>query len=109
MAREGKYKEEYGFVMGVDLANGKDYTVFSVSELEPEFVQFTNEAFCRREINQHKARKLWEKLRSRIPDSERRKFEVEWSHYMLGEFGAAWFGDEVNLIKKYFVIHKMVR
>jgi len=70
--------------------------------MEEIFIEFTNNVFCRRESNQHKAKILWERIKHEVPVAERKLFETEWNHYVMGEFEPNMFGVDINNLKKYF-------
>jgi hypothetical protein len=60
--------------------------------LKGQIEAFRNNAFCRREDNQRAARAIWDKIYVNFEENKRREFEIEWGHYMLGEFDADTFG-----------------
>jgi len=70
--------------------------------MESKFINFTNNVFCRRESNQHKARLIWEEIKYNAPEDKRRLFETEWNHYIRGEFDGKFFGQDINKLKPYF-------
>jgi len=49
------------------------------------FTEFRNNVFCRRDSNQHKAKKLWKEISSIMDNSDKTLFQTEWSHYMMGD------------------------
>jgi len=49
-----------------------------------EFEIFLNNIACRRETNQHKARKYWNIIKSNIPTELKSEFETDWIHYLQG-------------------------
>ena len=69
--------------------------------------EFRNNVFCRREINQHKADKLWREIKVLIPPVERQEFQGEWEHYLIGEITTDQFARHfvkyvLNPLKKRF-------
>ncbi len=70
--------------------------------MKDKFSEFTNNVFCRRASNQHKAKLLWKEIKYRVPADERRLFETEWNHYTMGEFEPDMFEMDINKIKEYF-------
>ena len=64
-----------------------------------QFSAFANNVFCRRQINQHKAKKLWKELKEIIPNNVASSFETEWNHYMMGEFDPNKFGLDIEILK----------
>jgi len=67
-----------------------------------KFIDFTNNVFCRRDSNQHKARLTWEEIKYDVPEDKRQLFETEWNHYLMGEFKPDMFGVDINILKQYF-------
>ena len=68
--------------------------------IDIKFSEFVNNVFCRRETNQHKAKKLWKELKEIIPTNAASSFETEWNHYMMGEFGSDKFGLDIEILKR---------
>jgi hypothetical protein len=65
--------------------------------------EFRNNVFCRRKSNQIKANKLWLKVSGNLSNSDKTLFEIEWSHYMIGELEPNEFSFYfTNHVKKYF-------
>lgn len=62
--------------------------------------EFINNVMCKRESNQHKAHLLWVDIRNGLSEEIVSKFEIEWSHYMLGEFESSEFARlDITMIK----------
>lgn len=53
--------------------------------MEEIFEEFRNNVFSRRESNQHKAEQLWEIINVNMDNNDKKLFEIEWGHYMMGE------------------------
>jgi hypothetical protein len=73
--------------------------------MNSNFTEFRNNVFCRRESNQHKAKKLWNEISKVMNDSDKTLFRTEWSHYMMGDCeldveGFSLFFNEY--VKKYY-------
>jgi len=67
------------------------------------FDDFRNNVFCRRESNQIKAEKLWEKISGILLNSDKVLFEIEWRHYIMGEINSDEFSFYITkYVKKYF-------
>ena len=67
------------------------------------FEEFRNNVFCRRDSNQHKARQLWKEINSIIAFKDRTLFQIEWSHFMMGELDADGFSLYFDkYVKKYY-------
>lgn len=67
------------------------------------FTEFRNNVFCRRETNQHKAKKLWKQVSSIMNNSDKILFQTEWSHYMMGELEPDCFSLYFDkYVKKYY-------
>ena len=67
------------------------------------FDEFRNNVFCRRDTNQHKARRLWKEISSIMNSSDKTLFETEWSHFMMGELDADGFSLYFDkYVKKYY-------
>ena len=43
---------------------------------------FRNEIYCRNDSNQHKAKKIWEKIKDQFDPKVARNFQIDWYHYM---------------------------
>jgi len=71
--------------------------------MQNKFNDFVNNVYCRRELNQHKAHKIWDEIKEIIPNNIRQLFEIEWNHYCMGEFESDKFGIDIEMIKSYFV------
>lgn len=56
-----------------------------------DFELFIDNILCRRETNQHKAKKYWHTIKDKIPDDLKSDFEVEWIHYLQGSLGIGAF------------------
>ena len=70
------------------------------------FEEFRNNVFCRREQNQHKATQLWKEISAIIDKSDKKLFETEWNHYMMGdcELDVDGFSNYFNkYVKKYYL------
>ena len=74
------------------------------STVKDQFIEFTNNVFCRREHNQRAAHQMWLLIRYRLPLDNQREFETEWNHYCKGEFDASKFSMDVERIKPYFMV-----
>lgn len=69
--------------------------------------EFEHNVFCRRESNQEKAYKLWEKIKIHLNEEDRNCFFTEWSHYrMTGYIEIFSFFYKVY-VKKYFIKDKI--
>lgn len=67
------------------------------------FFNFQNNVFCRRDHNQMKAKKIWEEIKLYLDKSDCNLFQIEWSHYLMGELDPKEFGIFYNkYIKKYY-------
>jgi hypothetical protein len=67
------------------------------------FEEFRNNVFCRRDSNQHKARQLWKEINSIIDFKDRTLFQIEWSHFIMGELDADGFSLYFDkYVKKYY-------
>lgn len=69
------------------------------------YEEFRNNVFCRNENNQHKAKKLWNQIKTIIDDSDKALFNTEWNHYMMGDMeldvnGFSLYFDKY--VKKYY-------
>lgn len=62
---------------------------------------FINNVFCRRESNQIKAKRLWNKIKenSTLNTKTITDFEIEWSHYLLGEYNPNDFAFFIQSLK----------
>lgn len=47
--------------------------------------EFRHNVFCRRTVNQDKAKKIWPLVKSIMTPSDINSFQIEWSHYLMGE------------------------
>ena len=63
-------------------------------------IYFRNDVFCRRESNQHSARKLWQEIKCKIPAKVASKFEIEWNHYCLSHIDRESFAEDVDMAGK---------
>ena len=61
--------------------------------------EFINNVFCRRDSNQHKARKFWNTKKQFLPPKVKSQFEIEWNHYLMGEFDGESFGEDIEKLK----------
>lgn len=75
------------------------------------FEEFRNNVFCRRTVNQDKAKELWELIKCFqdvnpkifMSTSDIQQFEIEWSHYLMGELTPEEFGTVFKKhIQKYY-------
>jgi len=74
-------------------------------EFNKLFLGWRNNVFCRRDSNQIKSRKLWLKINQRINSSDIKSFQIEWSHFIMGEFDANVFSLYFDKhVKKYYKI-----
>lgn len=76
-----------------------------VKPIEDKLNEFINNVMCRRIPNQQKARNLWGELSAYIEPSFKNEFEIEWSHYMLNEWGdesPKMFSVDISKLKDYF-------
>ena len=67
-----------------------------------KFNDFINNVYCRRESNQHKARKLWDEIEHCFPDKIKTIFKTEWNHYYMNEFNSDKFGIDIEILKTNF-------
>ena len=67
-----------------------------------QFEIFRNEVFCRHDSNQRRAIKIWNTINGCLPDEMKQLFEVEWYHYLHGEFKPELFGSDLRKIEQYF-------
>jgi hypothetical protein len=68
--------------------------------------QFINLAMCNREINQHKAMKLWPQIEARLEPGFARLFRSEWNHFQIGHITSEQFAaNEMKDLKEAFYAH----
>ena len=71
-----------------------------IVEQTNEFHEFRNNVFCRREDNQHKAKKSWNMINKCMSNNDKMLFEIEWNHFMMGEL-------DIDDFTFYFTKHVM--
>ncbi len=68
-------------------------------EIVQQLNEFRNEALCRHEPNQHKARKIWKLLKPKLTTQEVTSIEDDWSHYTVDICRETeYFGDTIKAI-----------
>ena len=85
-----------------NLNNDETQTLNIPVVMQSKFNDFVNNVYCRRDSNQHKAKKLWNEIEMLIPDDVRSLFETEWNHYCMGEFEPDKFRIDIETLKPYF-------
>jgi len=54
----------------------------TTEKYEEIFAEFRNNVFCRRESNQHRAKKIWEDIKHLYEKDVASEFITDWHHYM---------------------------
>ena len=85
---------------GMVVRDNNKYTItdFAVNYLRG--IEFKNNVMCRRVTNQHKADKIWEVFKHIYTSEKARDFEIEWRHYLLGEYTSNEFGEILKKLTK---------
>jgi hypothetical protein len=68
--------------------------------MNENILKFKNEVLCRRDSNQHKARKIFNQLN--LTEEQRTIFQIEWGHYMLNHISRENF---IKYIEELYEIH----